>query len=130
LQRRTMPGGITVIDDAYSANPVGARNVLEVLSLYEAGRRVLITPGMVELGSVQDQENRKLGKHAAQVCTDIVLVGIEQTQPIQQGISEAGFDADHLYVFDTRDEAIAWFHRELKAGDTVLFLNDLPDTYL
>ncbi len=130
LQRRTLPGGITLIDDAYSANPVGANNVLDVLALYHNGRRVLITPGIVELGELQEEENHKLGHHAAQVCTDIVLVGIEQTQPIQAGIREAGFDDDHLSVFDTRDEAIAWFHRELKEGDTVLFLNDLPDTYV
>lgn len=130
LQVKTLPGGITVIDDAYSANPVGAHNVLDVLALYDQGRRVLITPGIVELGPLQAQENNKLGRHAAQVCTDIVLVGIEQTRPIQQGIHETGFDASHLFVFDTRDEAIAWFQRELKEGDTVLFLNDLPDTYL
>jgi UDP-N-acetylmuramoyl-tripeptide--D-alanyl-D-alanine ligase len=130
LQRKTLAGGITVIDDAYSANPVGAQNALDVLALYQNGRRVLITPGIVELGSLHEQENRKLGQRAAQVCTDIVLVGIEQTAPIQRGIQDIGFDAEHLHIFDTREEAIAWFQRELKAGDTVLFLNDLPDTYL
>ncbi len=130
LQRRTLPGGITVIDDAYSANPVGAQNALNVLSLYRDGRRVLITPGMVELGPIQDEENRKLGRHAAQVCTDIILVGQEQTRPIQQGIHETGFPADRLQVFGTREEAIAWFNTALQPKDTVLFLNDLPDTYI
>lgn len=130
LQRKTLPGGITVIDDAYSANPVGARNALDVLALYRNGRRVLITPGIVELGPLHEQENVKLGRYAAQVCTDIVLVGLEQTQPIQRGIREAGFDGERLHVFDTREEAIAWFHKTLQAGDTVLFLNDLPDTYV
>lgn len=130
LQRKMLPGGITVIDDAYSANPVGAHNVLDVLALYQDGRRILITPGIVELGPLQDQENHKLGVRAAQVCTDIILVGIEQTRPLQKGVREAGFSEDHLCVFDTREEAIAWFNRELKEGDTVLFLNDLPDTYL
>jgi UDP-N-acetylmuramoyl-tripeptide--D-alanyl-D-alanine ligase len=130
LQRKTLPGDITVIDDAYSANPVGARNALDVLALYKAGRRVLITPGMVELGELQAQENQKFGRSAAQVCTDIVLVGIEQTIPIQKGIHETRFDENHLHIFDTREEAIAWFKTELRSGDTVLFLNDLPDTYL
>lgn len=130
LERKTLPGGITVIDDAYSANPAGARNALEVLGLYDTGRRVLITPGMVELGPLQDQENAKLGRAAAQVCTDIVLVGIEQVRPIRQGILEAGFDEAHLFIFDTREEAIAWFQQALKPGDAVLFLNDLPDTYV
>ncbi len=130
LQRKTLPGGITVIDDAYSANPVGAKNALDALALYETGRRVLITPGIVELGPLQEAENVKLGRYAAQICTDIILVGILQTQPIQRGIHETGFDDSHLFVFDTREDAIAWFQRELKPGDTVLFLNDLPDTYL
>jgi UDP-N-acetylmuramoyl-tripeptide--D-alanyl-D-alanine ligase len=130
LQVRTTPGGVTIIDDAYSANPVGAHNVLDVLALHDKGRRILITPGIVELGTLQAPENQKLGRHAAETCTDIVLVGIEQTRPIQQGIRETGFDADRLHLFDTREEAIAWFHREVQAGDTVLFLNDLPDTYL
>jgi UDP-N-acetylmuramoyl-tripeptide--D-alanyl-D-alanine ligase len=130
LHAKTLPGGITVIDDAYSANPVGARNALDVLALYRTGRRVLITPGMVELGPLQASENQKLGQYAAHVCTDIVLVGIEQTLPIQNGIREAHFPGDHLFIYDTREEAIAWFHREPKAGDAVLFLNDLPDTYL
>jgi UDP-N-acetylmuramoyl-tripeptide--D-alanyl-D-alanine ligase len=130
LQVKTLPGGITVIDDAYSANPVGARNVLDVLAMFENGRRVLITPGIVELGSLQAQENYNLGNYAAKICTDIVLVGLEQTLPIQQGIREVGFPEDHLHVFDTREEAIAWFNAELKSGDTVLFLNDLPDTYI
>ncbi len=130
LQRKTLPGGITVIDDAYSANPVGAKTALDVLALHRDGRRVLITPGIVELGPLQEQENARLGHYAAQVCTDIVLVGIEQTQPIQRGIHEAGFDGERLHVFNTRDEAIAWFRSALQEGDTVLFLNDLPDTYV
>lgn len=130
LQRRVLPGGVTVIDDAYSANPVGAQNALNVLSLYRNGRRVLITPGMVELGPLQDEENRKLGWQAAQVCTDIILVGAEQTRPIQQGIRQAAFPEDRLQIFDTREEAIAWFNTALRPGDAVLFLNDLPDTYL
>jgi UDP-N-acetylmuramoyl-tripeptide--D-alanyl-D-alanine ligase len=130
LQRKVLPGHITVIDDAYSANPIGAQSALDALALYQEGRRVLITPGIVELGPLQEQENFKLGRYAAKICTDIVLVGAEQTLPVQHGIQEVGFSSDHLYVFDTREEAIAWFQRELKPGDTVLFLNDLPDTYL
>ena len=130
LQRRTLPGGVTVIDDAYSANPVGAQNALNVLNLYTEGRRVLITPGMVELGPIQNEENRALGQFAAQICTDIILVGQEQTRPIQQGVRDAGFPDSRLKVYDTREEAIAWFNTALQPGDTVLFLNDLPDTYI
>jgi UDP-N-acetylmuramoyl-tripeptide--D-alanyl-D-alanine ligase len=130
LRVHMLPNGVTVIDDAYSANPVGAVSALEVLKLHTSGRRILITPGMVELGTLQEIENYRLGQRAAAVATDIVLVGIEQTQAIQRGIADTDFDQNRLRVVDTREEAIQWFQQEIKSGDTVLFLNDLPDTYL
>jgi UDP-N-acetylmuramoyl-tripeptide--D-alanyl-D-alanine ligase len=130
LQRQVQPGGLIVLDDAYSANPVGAREALRVLGLHTQGRRILITPGMVELGPVQDEENRKLGQLAADCATDIVLVGTAQTRPIAEGVRSTSFDPARLRVFETTSEATAWLRAEAQAGDTVLFLNDLPDTYL
>lgn len=130
LKRTVLPNGITVLDDAYNTNPVGAISALEVLSLHQDGRRVLITPGMVELGPLQAEENEKLGKAAPRYCTDIILVGTEQTAPIQQGIHSTDFDHARLQIMETVNEAIAWYQRELKSGDAVLFLNDLSDNYL
>ena len=100
-----------------------------MLALHQNGRRVLITPGIVELGSLQEQENAKLGRHAAQVY-GYRAGGHRADAAHQRGILEAGFDSEHLHVFDTRDEAIAWFRTALQEGDTVLFLNDPPDTYV
>jgi UDP-N-acetylmuramoyl-tripeptide--D-alanyl-D-alanine ligase len=130
LRVNVLPNGVVVIDDAYSANPVGAVSALEVLKLHTSGRRILITPGMVELGSLQETENYQLGQRAAEAATDIILVGIQQTQAIQRGIADTDFDKNRLQVVDTFEEARQWFQQEVKNGDTVLFLNDLPDTYL
>ncbi len=129
LARQTIPAGITIINDAYSANPVGVVHALRVLSLHQTGRRLLITPGMVELGPMMEAENRKLGEIAAQHATDVILVGAQQTEPVKAGLLAAGFPAERLQVVDTLAEAVAWYQQELKMGDTVLFLNDLPDTY-
>jgi UDP-N-acetylmuramoyl-tripeptide--D-alanyl-D-alanine ligase len=129
LVRQVSPEGITIINDAYSANPAGVVSALQVLSLHQSGRRLLITPGMVELGSMMEAENRKLGEIAASHATDVILVGQQQTAPIKSGLQKAGFPADHLQVVDTLAESVAWYQANLKAGDTVLFLNDLPDTY-
>jgi UDP-N-acetylmuramoyl-tripeptide--D-alanyl-D-alanine ligase len=120
--------GIVVINDAYSANPVGIKSSLAVLKMCR-GRRVLITPGMVELGDLHHQENFKLGVLAAQVATDIVLVGPKQTQPIREGVESTTFPREQLQVVNHVSEAIAWYRAHLKAGDAVLLLNDLPDTY-
>lgn len=129
LVRQTTAQGITIINDAYSANPVGAASALRALSLHQSGRRLLITPGMVELGELMTTENRRLGEIAAQHATDVILVGAKQTEPIKQGLIAAGFPSDRLQVVETLAESIAWYQSHLKPGDTVLFLNDLPDTY-
>src|SRR5690606_7444587 len=84
LERRTSQG-ITIINDAYSANPVGAEQALRVLGMHTTGKRLLITPGMVELGALMESENRKLGEVAAKYATDVILVG-SQTAPIKEGL--------------------------------------------
>jgi UDP-N-acetylmuramoyl-tripeptide--D-alanyl-D-alanine ligase len=97
--------------------------------MHTSGRRLLITPGMVELGELMESENRKLGEAAAQHATDVILVGEKQAAPIKAGLLAAGFSPERLQVVDTLSEALAWYQNELTSGDTVLFLNDLPDTY-
>ena len=129
LVLQTTAAGITIINDAYSANPKGIVSALKVLGMHEMGARLLITPGMIELGDLQDVENRKLGLLAAQHATDIILIGKTQTQPIAEAIQSTPFDRSRLRVVETLQESVEWYQRNLKAGDTVLFLNDLPDTY-
>lgn len=120
--------GITIINDAYSANPAGVVSALKALSLH-SGRKLVVTPGMVELGELQYTENYKLGELLTQYATDVILVSKEQTQPIFDGLKASGFSDDHLWVVDELREAISWYRENLTSGDTVLFLNDLPDTY-
>lgn len=129
LVREVNASGITIINDAYSANPVGIVYALRVLSLHTSGRRLLITPGMVELGELMAAENRKLGALAAAHATDVILVGGAQVDPIREGLLGAGFPADRLQTVPRLREAAEWYQRNLQRGDCVMFLNDLPDTY-
>lgn len=129
LVLQTTKSGITIINDAYSANPKGIVSALKLLGMHKMGARLLITPGMIELGALQDDENRKLGLLAAQHATDIILIGKSQTQPIFEAIQSTSFDRSRLRVVETLQESVEWYQHNLNAGDTVLFLNDLPDTY-
>lgn len=129
LVRQTTDTGITIINDSYSANPVGVVSALRVLGMHTTGKRLLITPGMVELGELQESENFKLGQTATEYATDIILVGEKQTQPLRKGIAETQFPQERVKIVDTLQEAIDWYTTNLRSGDTVLFLNDLPDTY-
>ena len=130
LQRIAGAGGVTVIDDSYNSNVVGAMEALGVLGSFKSGRRVLITPGMVELGELQAVSNERFGARAAEVCDYIILVGPKQTEPIARGATQAEFPRERLRVVRTLADATAVLRDVLKPGDVVLFENDLPDLYL
>lgn len=122
--------GILIIDDAFNSNPTGAKNAISVLSAFETGRRFVITPGMIELGSKQEEENREFGCWMARHALDhIYLVGPEQTRPVYEGLMECGFEKSNVTVVDSLFEANDQLGRDLKAGDVVLYENDLPDSY-
>jgi UDP-N-acetylmuramoyl-tripeptide--D-alanyl-D-alanine ligase len=121
--------GIVVIDDAYNSNPVGAAAALEVLASHEAQRRLLVTPGMVELGDREAEENERFGTQAAAVCDLVVLVGEQRSRPIRAGLTAADFPDDRIHVVANSSEAGALLAKTTRRGDVVLFENDLPDLY-
>ncbi len=121
--------GIVVIDDAYNSNPVGAAAALEVLASHEAQRRLLVTPGMVELGDREAEENERFGTQAAAVCDLVVLVGEQRSRPIRAGLTAADFPDDRIHVVANSSEAEALLAKTTRRGDVVLFENDLPDLY-
>ena len=120
--------GVTIIDDAFNSNPKGAQAALKVLREFE-GRRIIITPGMVELGDGEDAFNHEFGLMMAE-CVDVaILVGKKHTSPIARGLKEAGFPQENLHVVSTLDEATAILRQIGRPGDVALFENDLPDNY-
>lgn len=122
-------GPITIIDDAFNSNPVGARNAVEILGQFRDGRRVIVTPGMIELGDRQFEENKRLGEHIAANVDLALLVGDQQTRPIQEGLKARNFPPDKLKVVASLHEAQTILKTYLRPGDTVLYENDLPDQY-
>ena len=128
LQLMPPRGGMTVIDDAFNSNPRGAEAALKVLSAFEA-RRIIITPGMVELGEGEAEFNRAFGEKMASAVDVAILVGKKHTQPIAEGLLSAGFPAENLHVTASLNEAAALLGRLGRSGDVVLFENDLPDHY-
>jgi len=130
LQPVATGNAITVIDDSYNANPVGVHNALEVLAELDAHQRILVTPGLVELGSVEDDENRRYGEHAARVCDHVIVMDARPGRALREGLRAGGMADERVHVVRSLSEATEVIGRIATAGDAVLFANDLPDTYL
>jgi UDP-N-acetylmuramoyl-tripeptide--D-alanyl-D-alanine ligase len=130
LVRRVQADGTVVIDDAYSANPVGTAAALAVLKLHQSSaRRIVISSGMFELGARAEAENTQLGRNMADAATDVILIGEAQAKPILAGLAEFGFPADRAKVVTSLEEALGHYRAIVRPGDTLLVLTDLPDLY-
>ena len=151
--RRTVArsdSGVVIIDDTYNSNPAGARAALEMLAAVGTGRRVVVTPGMVELGRSQAHENRLLGELAAQIADDVLIVGRTNRTALLGGatgwdprtaraatrgrrarslIHDRAKNRATVRCMATREEAVRWVRTNLRDGDAVLYENDLPDHY-
>jgi UDP-N-acetylmuramoyl-tripeptide--D-alanyl-D-alanine ligase len=120
----TAASGVEVIDDTFNANPASAASALKVLTnLALTGRRVVVTPGLVELGREQYGENLALARKVAFYGAELVIVNRTNAVPLTLGYEGP------VRRFNTRDEAVTWVRAALVAGDAVLYLNDLPDHY-
>lgn len=116
-------GGFTILDDTYNANPAGARAALAALARHDrGGKRVVVTPGMVELGPRQFEENRAFAEAAARVATHLVVVGHTNRAAL-------AVDGVEVAFVETREQAVAWVREHLREADAVLYENDLPDHY-
>ena len=128
LQLIRHPGGLNVIDDAFNSNIRGARQAFDVLSHFP-GRRIVVTPGMVELGDREYEMNRDFGSYMAPCCDTAILVGKKRSEAIAEGLKESGFGDDSIIVVPSLSHATEILKEITGPGDTVLFENDLPDNY-
>lgn len=122
-------GDRILLDDAYNSNKNGFKAALDTLAMFRE-LRILLTPGMVELGEKQYDENKEVGVYAADKCDYAVLVGKEQTKPIQDGLLEAGFPANRMILVDDLQEAFRMVNAIPGEKQKIILIeNDLPDNY-
>lgn len=132
LQLIKTPEGINIIDDAYNSNPVGAKNALDALALFKEGKKILVTPGLIELGQSEETENHRIGKYAAKICDLVLLVGEDETNRIKyirQGLVDNGMNTNKIIIIPTINDVFTFLNKHTSYNDTVLLLNDLPDIY-
>lgn len=130
LELKKTRSGAIILDDAYNSNVKGANMALDVLSKFKEKYKILITPGMVELGEKTAEYNKNFGRKAAKSADYIILVGEEQTKPIKEGMEEENFEKNKIYIAKNLNEAIEKMNQIINQNSVILFENDLPDNYL
>lgn len=129
LNIKRTPGGVTIIDDAFNSNPSGSKMALDVLANFKGGRRIVVTPGMIELGAEQHQLNEALGHHIGNKCDIAIIVNEINRDALVKGIQSTDFNTANLHCVSSFVEAQQLLSSIMAVGDTVLYENDLPDTF-
>ena len=129
LEVKKQNDGTTIIDDAFNSNPRGFASALELLgAMGKDGRKILITPGMVELGDAHNEEHRKIGAQAGKICDVVIAVNPFRIRPFINAFKAAENNNEIIEVEKFTDAA-AWLDANKKPGDIILIENDLPDLY-
>ncbi len=119
---------VNIIDDAYNSNPMGCKMALEVLSMMP-GKHIIVTPGMIEVGTKEEEVNKEFGREIAHNTDEVILIGEEKTKPIYEGLMEENYPKEKIHILNDVMDAFPLMLK-LKDKDTyVLLENDLPDTF-
>lgn len=122
--------GVTIIDDAFNSNPAGAKMAVDVLANFDKkGKKIIITPGMIELGEKQYDLNRAIGKYAGNHVDVAIIVGEYNREALMEGLKASTLPDNNIHVADSFIEAQEILGRILTTGDVVLYENDLPDSF-
>ena len=129
LQLINASDGVTILDDSYNGSIEGSKKALEILKMFE-GEKIVVTPGLVELGTKEKQANIDFGERIAEVADKVIIVNVTHSLDIKKGLLNKKFDESKIYQIETLS-AINELIKKMKLKDcTILFYNDLPDNYL
>lgn len=122
-------GSMTIIDNTYNTNPESSKTSLKLLQEIPGSQKILITPGLVELGPDHSKENQTFAREASKVAEQIIIVGENAKKDLLAGLSKAKFTKNHTFTVPTLNDAMALLGKISKPNAVVLLENDLPDQY-
>lgn len=130
LEIKSCVNASIMIDDAYNSNPEGCLEAVRVLGSFQGMQKVIITPGLIELGDKEYDCNHALGLEATKYCDKIILVGKNRSKPMTDAVSSTDFNTDNLFIAKSFFEAMEIYSRFADNNTVLLVENDLPDNYL
>ncbi|KKM12276.1 hypothetical protein SY88_03690 [Clostridiales bacterium PH28_bin88] len=120
LEVRQGAKGITVINDAYNANPASMKASLRVLSQMRKQRAIAVLGDMYELGTAEASGHREVGFAVADLGIDMLVAVGPLSREMAAAAKEAGMSSRRVEHFNTKDEAVVFLREVLRDSDTVL----------
>lgn len=120
--------GVVIIDDSYNSNETGAKSAMEVLDLFD-GRKIVLTPGLVELGKEENVANLNLGKLLAKHADVVIIIGKHNAEMLINGLIDGGMERENIKFAKSLKKGNDELNGIIREGDVILFENDLPDNY-
>ncbi len=120
-------GNLTIIDNTYNTNPDSAKTSLKLLHDAPGSQKILITPGLVELGRQHNKYNREFAEESAKVADIIIIVGEYAKKALLAGLKN--FPKEKIHTVTTLNEAMNLLGQITSPNAVVLLENDLPDQY-
>ncbi len=127
LELKKIDNDTYIIDDAFNANQVGINQGLDIVSVYEEYAKIIITPGLIDLGTDQKQVNYQLGQSIAKKVDISFIIGKYNQQDITSGIENINNQSQYYTeknFIDAYNKAM-----KVKGKKIILIANDLPDKF-
>lgn len=119
-------GDVLIIDDAYNSNVTGFREALHLLENFQDRQKVIVTPGIVDLGGETFEIHQKLGVVAGKICDAVILVGESgRTRGLASGVA----DSSKIHWINSIKDLHSMLKTLAFKNPVVLLENDLPDNY-
>ena len=125
LNVKKIKNNITVIDDSYNSNPIGAKAALDVISHFKEGKKIIVTPGMINLGMMELDANFEFGNNIAKVCDYVILIKNESSKYVYEGIISQNYNKDNIIIVEDAKQASKEVFKIAKEKDIVLFESDI-----
>jgi len=130
LEEKKINENLIILDDSYNSNPLGFEKALKKLSQYKRCQKIIVTPGMIELGDKQARLNQELGQKAAAVGNILVVVGKTNRKALLSGAKKVRKSEIQIVVLEKDESWSEKITTLLRPPVVVLLENDLPDHYL
>jgi len=130
LQPRLNSNNILIIDDTYNGNSTGIEEGIKLLGKFKNRRKIYMTPGLVETGSLVKKIHYAIGKSLSKTADKVILIKNSVTNYIFQGLVDNKFNEDNIIWFDNSKEALNKLFSYLQPNDVVLMQNDWTDNYV